>query len=275
VEVENRHLDPVRRALTSTPLVGPLVVAAYDPRRWSAGEWTMRRSPTDVIAWCRDQSVQSSIDWTFHCLGMAGAAWDLHPSGAWPDAWDAFNRTTQAHQPSEPAPAGAPVWFDLIARGKRLGHVAIADAPGFCWSIDFVRHGKIDRVEVSRIVRGWGARYVGWSTDLEGFDLPFSSVPRVGRPTTDPGPRPRGDDMVLTRFQCTDAFAAFIGPATAVGVANFVEWADPDTDRKFAPFVEARRDITVDQCKSFHLLGPLPIANERTWTSEDFRRHTP
>jgi hypothetical protein len=81
--------------------------------------------------------------------------------------------------------------------------------------------------------------------------------------------------MVLTRFQCTDAFAAFIGSATAVGVANFVEWADPETDAKFAPFIEARRDITVAQCKSFHLLGPLPIANERIWTSEDFRRHTP
>jgi hypothetical protein len=250
----------------------------------------MRTSPADVIAWCRDQSIQSSIDWTFHCLGMAGAAWDLHPSGVWPDAWNAFNRTAEAHKPAEPAPPGAPVWFDLIARGQRLGHVAIADDPGFCWSIDIIRHGKIDRVQISTIVQRWGAKYVGWSTDLEGFDLPFPSVPRVGpatpprggvvtppgQPVPNPGPRtPRGEEMVLTRFQCTDAFAAFIGSATAVGVANFVEWADPETDAKFAPFVEARRDITVEQCKSFHLLGPLPIANERTWTSEDFRRHTP
>ena len=60
-----------------------------------------------------------------------------------------------------------------------------------------------------------------------------------------------------------------------VGVANFVEWADPETDGKFAPFIEARQDIAVEQCKSFHLLGPLPVVNERTWASEDFRRHTP
>jgi hypothetical protein len=234
----------------------------------------MRASPADVIAWCKSQSQQSSIDWTFLCLGMAGAAWDLHPSGSWPNAWDAFNRTTHSHRASEPAPAGAPVWFDLLARGRRLGHVAIADDPGWCWSIDFVRHGKIDRVEVSKIVSRWSATYMGWSTDLEGFDLPFPSARRMGG--SDPGPQtPRGDDMVLTRFQCTDAFAAFIGSATPVGVANFVEWADPHTDTHFAPFIEARRDITVLQCKSFHLLGPLPIGNERNWTSEDFRRHTP
>jgi hypothetical protein len=200
----------------------------------------------------------------------------------WPNAWDAFNRAEHRHDPSEPAPAGAPVWFDLIARGKRLGHVAIADDPGWCWSIDFMRHGKVDRVQISSIVRGWGAKYVGWSTDLEGSVLPIHTGRRDPHdpdpgpgPGPGPDPRTRGDDMVLTRFQCTDAFAAFIGPATPLGVATFVEWADQDTDAKFGPFIEARRDITVQQCKSFHLLGPLPIGNERTWTSEDFRRHTP
>jgi hypothetical protein len=215
------------------------------------------------------------------------AAWDVHPSDSWPNAWDAFKRAQHIHEPAETAPSGAPVWFDLMANHQRLGHVAIADDPGMCWSIDFKRDGKIDRVKVADIVARWGAVYVGWTTDLEGFDLPITArgPGRMGpmglsNPGTTPGPRrgpgaPKGDDMILTRFQCTDALAVFIGSATGNGVANFVEWADVDTDRAFAPFIEARRDITVEQCKSFHLLGPLPIGNDRTWTSADFRRHTP
>jgi hypothetical protein len=232
-----------------------------------------------VIAWCQKQSDTPTIDWTFHCLGMAGAAWDLHPPDSWPNAWDAFNRAQHTHEPTEEAPSGVPVWFDLLAGGQRLGHVAIADAPGFCWSIDFARHGKIDRVKVSQIVRGWSATYVGWSTDLEGFELPITTQTPGRRPQVPsdlvPTPPPKGDDMILTRFQCTDALAVFIGSATGNGVANFVEWADPQTETMFAPFIEARRNITVAQCKSFHLLGPLPVGNDRTWSASDFRRHTP
>ena len=245
----------------------------------------MQASPADAIAWCKDQSRDSPIDWSMLCLGMVAAAWDVHPTGSWPNAWNAFKRADHIHEPGDDPPLGAPVWFDVMVKGQRLGHVAVAGDPGFCWSIDFARPGKVDRVRVKDISTRWGA-YVGWTTDLEGFDLPITAHgpgrmgPRGGsNPGTTPGSRgpqtPRGDDMILTRFQCTDALAVFIGSATGNGVANFVEWADPDTERLFAPFIEARRDITVDQCKSFHLLGPLPIGNDRTWTDADFRRHTP
>jgi hypothetical protein len=58
---------------------------------------------------------------------------------------------------------------------KRYGHIAVAaNEPGYCYSIDFVRHGSVDRVAIADISRKWGA-YVGWSTSLMGVALPMGN----------------------------------------------------------------------------------------------------
>jgi hypothetical protein len=115
---------------------------------------------------------------------MVGEAWDVHPAG-WPDAWDCWQRGTDGarHDPSEPARPGAPVFFDLMATGsdgvqRRYGHIAVAaNEPGYCYSIDFVRHGQVDKVAISDISKKWGGQYVGWSTSLMGVALPFGPPP--------------------------------------------------------------------------------------------------
>jgi hypothetical protein len=143
----------------------------------------MRTSPADVVAWCANEAANGGAVWAFHCLGMVAEAWDVHPPG-WPDAWDSWERGTSGgrHGPNEPATPGSPVYFDLWATGsdgvrRRYGHIAVAaNEPGYCYSIDFVRHGNVDRVAIADISQKWGP-YVGWSTTLMGVALPFGRTP--------------------------------------------------------------------------------------------------
>ena len=144
----------------------------------------MRRSPADVVAWCANEVANGQPVWEFQCLGMVAQAWDVHPPG-WPDAWDSWDRGTNGsrHGPGETAAPGAPVYWDLWATGKdgvrkRYGHVAVAaNEPGFCYSIDFVRRGRVDRVAIADISQRWGATYVGWSTKLMDVALPMGGAP--------------------------------------------------------------------------------------------------
>jgi hypothetical protein len=144
----------------------------------------MRNSPADVVAWCANEVANGGPVWEFHCLGMVAQAWDV-PGAGWPDAWDGWVRGTGGvqHGPNEPPPPGAPVYFDLYATGSdgvrnRYGHVAVAaNEPGYCYSIDLVRKGHVDRVAIADISRQWGATYVGWSTTLMSVALPFGPPP--------------------------------------------------------------------------------------------------
>jgi hypothetical protein len=143
----------------------------------------MRKSPADVVAWCANEAASGGSVWAFQCLGMVAEAWDVHPPG-WPDAWDSWERGTSGarHGPNEPATPGAPVYFDLWATGsdgvrRRYGHIAVAaNEPGYCYSIDFLRHGQVDRVAIADISQKWGP-YVGWSTTLMGVALAFGANP--------------------------------------------------------------------------------------------------
>jgi hypothetical protein len=161
----------------------------------------MRQTGREAIAWCADQQAHPTVDWTFHCLAMVGAAWAIDPvggGGAWPNAWDAWTRSTQ--HSIDPPPPGAPVYWELYARGsdgvrRNYGHIAVADVfDGLCWSIDIRRHGCVDLVPLNEIARQWDGRYVGWSSDLEGVPLPLGHSP-----VPDPPPAPPvGDNDMPT-----------------------------------------------------------------------------
>jgi hypothetical protein len=73
----------------------------------------------------------------------------------------AYFKTTKRHT-SWPPPPGVPVWWT----NGRYGHVAISAGDGYCYSSDYKRHGKIDKVLISSITKGWGQRYRGWSEDI-------------------------------------------------------------------------------------------------------------
>ena len=104
------------------------------------------------------------------CYGWAGSGqtsaiqhWGAIPSGY------KFTRGTP--------PAGALVFWSV----GRYGHVAISAGDGTCFSTDFRRTGKVDRVRIADITKGWGARYLGWSRPVfpNGFGKNPNKPPRL------------------------------------------------------------------------------------------------
>src|SRR5262245_34081137 len=113
----------------------------------------MRDTAADVIAWCSGESQKPTADRSFQRLAKVPTALGAELVPGYPDAWTAWTKSDQ-HDPDEPIPPGAPIYWKLFATSpstgirKNYGHVAIADTDdGFCWSIDIVRHGSIDRVK--------------------------------------------------------------------------------------------------------------------------------
>lgn len=140
------------------------------------------RSVADVITVAKREHNRPSQSWRRLCLGFVRYCWGLGPTGT-PNATQGWNRSKQKVTSGSTPPKGAPVYW----RGPTSdGHVAISDGGGYVWSNDFRRPGKIDRVRISDITRGWGATYLGWTRDYVGTTLPLS-----GGSGTKPTPPPK------------------------------------------------------------------------------------
>lgn len=254
----------------------------------------MRANGFEAVDWCVQEAIGSTTDWSFHCLGMVNAAWGV--GGSWPNAWYAWQHSTQ-HGPDQAVPVGAPVYWDLMARGgdgirRQYGHIAIADSrPGYCWSIDIVRHGHIDRVPIAYVSARWGARFVGWSSDLEAGPIPLGVTPA---PTPTTPPPPGGDDMPMTIWISSNApdgsdeatvnaqrwaWADFIGPFDGV-VAAPIEWVTAEYKSQLVSSgtydrLPKRNRSQVDAYGSFRLIGEIPnefeLGGPKQWSRSDFR----
>jgi hypothetical protein len=89
--------------------------------------------------------------------------------------------------------------------------------------------------------------------------------------TGPPVPPPKGD-MMLTIFQCTDAWGSFLGFSVG-GVGQLVEWTDGPTKALYLSLGAVEQPITVEQCSGFTLMGPLPQGDQlHHWTGAEFRR---
>lgn len=90
------------------------------------------------------------------------------------------------------------------------------------------------------------------------------------RPPT-PTPSP-GGPQVLTIFQCSDAWAGFLGFSSG-GVGQLVEWVDGPTAAYYKGLGAVEQAITVAQCSGLSLMGPLPVGDQaHEWTGAEFRR---
>ena len=86
-----------------------------------------------------------------------------------------------------------------------------------------------------------------------------------------PNPPPSGG-LMLTLFQCTDAWGCFLG-FSVNGVGQLVEWTDGATKALYLSLGAVEQAITVEQCAGFTLFGPLPQGDQlHTWTGAEFRR---
>jgi len=257
----------------------------------------MRASGLDAVEWCRQESAHPSRYWAFQCLGNVTASWDLVGGAA--DAWSAWSAAKQ-HSMAEPAPPGAPFYWSLYSRSpntglyKNFGHVAVSDTQlGWCWSIDFLRHGFVDRVRISDITNKWGARPVGWSSDLPWHgDLPLTITP----PPPPSPPPPSGVDMITVIYISSDAptgsdddtinaqrwaWADFIGEFDPqAGITREVEWlTEAYKDQLVQAGVYSRipKECRNEQTAyySMRLIGAMPeetsIGGPKNWSVTDFR----
>lgn len=100
----------------------------------------------------------------------------------------------------------------------------------------------------------------------------FVDEHRAGPQPIPPLP-PKGEPQVLTVFQCSDAWAGFLGFASA-GVGQLVEWVDGPTAAYYRDDLGCPvQPVTVAQCSGFSLMGPLPQGDQlHAWTGLEFRR---
>src|SRR5690606_20980048 len=147
-----------------------------------------------AVARAKREVSKPSKNWRRLCLNFVMTCWGFSPSGI-PSAKEGWKRSKKKRTDRNPA-HGAPVYFD---GPTAEWHVAVYDKDGYVYSNDFKRSGKIDRVKITDIERGWGVKYLGWTEDYCGvrdLDLYAPKVPDPGAPPPASGgtSEPRYDD---------------------------------------------------------------------------------
>ena len=109
------------------------------------------------------------------CLRTCRTAWGI--SGKYPSAIEAWKAIPQHRKNTVPgkAPIGAVHFFDI---GK-FGHIVIqSDTVGMVWGTDAPDSDKVGLVNLSWFSKHWHAKYLGWSTNFNGVDLPCPDMPK-------------------------------------------------------------------------------------------------
>ena len=150
----------------------------------------MARTLKGALAYAKSQVGKSG--WRRLCLGFVRQCWGYPTSGI-PTAY-AGSKLVKKTTKGTPPP-GAIVWW----KGPTsAGHVALSAGNGYVYSNDFKRPGKIDKVKIKDITRGWDCEYLGWSRNYpKQPNLPLDDdAPAAGggsgsvsKGTTGPGSR--------------------------------------------------------------------------------------
>ena len=131
----------------------------------------MRISGNAAAAYMADLSKKSAGGVKGMCLRTCRLAWGL-PSHR-PSAIAEWNSIPEKYKHADPtrAPVGAPHFF---AVGK-YGHIALqAEHEGFVWSTDAPKSDRVGLVDITWFSRNWRAKYLGWSSWLNGYPLPLA-----------------------------------------------------------------------------------------------------
>jgi hypothetical protein len=123
------------------------------------------RMGQDAIEFAKGQVTNPSQDWFRQCLVFVRRCFNVGP--LFTSAEKGYFGTDLRHGTAGTPPLGVPVWWT----NGGDGHVALSAGDGTCFSNDIKRHGKIDRVAISFITRTWGAKYRGWTEDVNGVHV--------------------------------------------------------------------------------------------------------
>lgn len=172
-----------------------------------------------VIARCK----ASVSTWTYavgYCLKYARTMAGAPPMGG--DAHSAWAAADYKHVKGTPPP-GSLVWW----KGGKHGHVAVSAGGGYCWTTDFLRPGRIDKVAIVAIAKGWtNFTYIGWSEDVNGvrvtgLDDPAPVLPKHAKHVPYRRQLARGmsgDDVRDLRRHLGYPFPGGFGPRTQAKV---------------------------------------------------------
>lgn len=140
------------------------------------------RTLGDALAYAEAEHRSPSRDWSGWCLKFVRTAWDI--PAVYPDAITAFHAVATSTKNTQPV-IGSAVYWDV----SRYGHIALSAGGPYVWSTDILRPGKVDKVHIDLITQRWGAKYLGWSAELNNVHLPIDD-PTPYTPRLDTHPQP-------------------------------------------------------------------------------------
>lgn len=152
------------------------------------------KTTKECLAFIRKQNTSGSRSWYRMCLSLARQSRGL--PGVYPDAQTAWSAAIDKHPTRtnvfRNVPRGAPLFY----KGGTWGHVATyagrtKDQVHICWSNDAKVRGGVSLVPIDFFEKHWGYPLLGWTGDLNGYNLKLSDI---DRPQGAPLPRPDKDD---------------------------------------------------------------------------------
>jgi hypothetical protein len=93
------------------------------------------------------------------------------------DAVDMWKASVLKNAGDRNPPAGVPVFWSGGSNGH--GHAAISLGDGFVRTIDRPVAGTVSTVPLGEIERAWGLKYLGWTIDLYGHEIPDYDAERA------------------------------------------------------------------------------------------------
>jgi hypothetical protein len=132
------------------------------------------RTGSAAVAYALGQHYHPYRSWYRDCQMFVRSC--LNVGALYGSAESGYYHTRYRHSTGTPPP-GVPVWWT----DGGFGHVALSAGGGYCWSNDYVRQGRIDKVPISSITRHWGKRYRGWSEDINGVRI-YRVAPKKAAP---------------------------------------------------------------------------------------------
>lgn len=121
------------------------------------------------------EAIANANGYTSYESGMClkwvrGPCWEVAAVAG--DAQEAWDMARHKHPGDRNPPDGAPVFWSGGSKG--YGHVAIWRESDMR-STDCKSTGKVSAAPLSWTEDTWGFRYLGWTSDLNGVDLPIES----------------------------------------------------------------------------------------------------
>lgn len=121
----------------------------------------------------------------------APSAGDFDGDGA-ADAEDGWKREPKsARRYDRNPPRGTPVSW--LGGPNDNGHRALSLGGGRIRSTDAGGKGRVATVDLGWVERNWGLAYAGWSTTINGHEIP---LPPEKKPQNKPNPKPKKPTMV-------------------------------------------------------------------------------